>query len=65
LAVRFKGRRKRGTVLSTNEMGFIISSGSQGSGASPALSGIGILRRWFLRRWGGQMHPAGSHGKMV
>jgi hypothetical protein len=40
--VRFKQRRKRGTVLSTNEVGFIISSSSQGSGASPALSGIAL-----------------------
>jgi hypothetical protein len=22
-------------------------------------------RRYFLRRWGGKMHPAGSDGKMV
>ena len=26
---------------------------------------LDILRRWFLRRWGGKMHPAGSDGKMV
>jgi hypothetical protein len=48
-----------------SQVGFIMGRGSEASGASPALSGIDILRRWDLRRWGGKMRPACFDGKML
>jgi len=49
------GSRKEGYAHNFERLG---GQGVQGAE-------LGILRRYFLRRWSGKMYPAGSDGKMI